>query len=216
MDMTQAKPINKVIKISDAQYYFNRELSWLEFNRRVLHEALDRRTPLLEKLKFTSIFSSNLDEYFMVRVAILKEQVQAQVSKRTPDGRTPQEQLDAIAQVLRPMVIQQHEYFEKVLRKEMAEEGIHLLNYTDITLEQRTYLQDLFQRQIFPVLTPLAVDPSHPFPLIANLSLNLAVVVTDPVSKKKNLPESKSPIFCHDLLNYLMIYKRRMTNQIIG
>ncbi len=193
MDMTQAKPINRVIKLSDSQYFFNRELSWLEFNRRVLHEALDRRTPLLEKLKFTSIFSSNLDEYFMVRVAVLKEQVQAQVTKRTPDGRTPQEQLDAIAQILRPMVIQQHEYFENVLRKEMAEQGIHLLNYTDITLEQRAYLQNLFQQQIFPVLTPLAVDPSHPFPLIANLSLNLAVVVTDPVSKKEKFARVKVP-----------------------
>ncbi|MDZ7963323.1 MAG: polyphosphate kinase 1 [Aulosira sp. DedQUE10] len=191
--MTQAEPINKVAKLSDSQYYFNRELSWLEFNRRVLHEALDRRTPLLEKLKFTAIFSSNLDEYFMVRVAILKEQVQALLSKRTPDGRTPQEQLDAIAQILRPMVIQQHDHFEKVLRTEMADQGIHLLNYTDISLEQRAYLQELFKQQIFPVLTPLAVDPSHPFPQIANLSLNLAVVVTDPVSKKEKFARVKVP-----------------------
>jgi polyphosphate kinase len=193
MNMRQSELVNKAIKLSDSQYYFNRELSWLEFNRRVLHEALDRRTPLLERLKFTAIFSSNLDEYFMIRVAILKEQVQAQVSKRTPDGRTPQEQLDAIAQILPQMVIQQHHHFEQVLRKEMADHGIHLLNYTDISLEQHSYLHELFKKQIFPVLTPLAVDPSHPFPQMENLSFNLAVIVTDPATNKEKFARVKVP-----------------------
>ncbi|KOP22692.1 polyphosphate kinase [Hapalosiphon sp. MRB220] len=191
--MTKSKEIDKTINISDSQYYLNRELSWLEFNRRVLHEALDTRTPLLERLKFTAIFSSNLDEFFMVRVAIIKDQVQALLSKRTPDGRTPQQQLEAIAQLLRPMVIEQHNLFEKVLRKEMAAHGIHLLNYKDISREQRSYLEDLFKQRIFPVLTPLAVDPSHPFPLMANLSLNWAVVVKDPVTGEEKFARVKVP-----------------------
>ncbi|TBR57762.1 polyphosphate kinase 1 [Westiellopsis prolifica IICB1] len=191
--MTKSKEIAKTINFSDSQYYLNRELSWLEFNRRVLHEALDNRTPLLEKLKFAAIFSSNLDEFFMIRVAIIKDQVQALLSKRTPDGRTAQEQLEAIAQLLRPMIIEQHSLFEKVLRKEMAAHGIHLLNYTDISREQRSYLEDLFKQRIFPVLTPLAVDPSHPFPLMANLSLNWAVVVKDPVTGDEKFARVKVP-----------------------
>lgn len=191
--MTKAKKVSKAINFSDSQYYFNRELSWLEFNRRVLHEALDIRTPLLERLKFTAIFSSNLDEYFMVRVAIIKEQVKAQLNQRTPDGLTPQQQLKAIYKHLHPMVIEQHHYFEHVLRPEMALHGIHLLNYIDTSPEQRSYLQQLFKKQIFPVLTPLAVDPSHPFPLMANLSLNLAVVVKAPNTGEEKFARVKVP-----------------------
>ncbi|AFY35004.1 polyphosphate kinase 1 [Calothrix sp. PCC 7507] len=191
--MTKTKKVSKAINFSESQYYFNRELSWLEFNRRVLHESLDIRTPLLERLKFAAIFSSNLDEFFMVRVAIIKEQVAAELSRRTPDGLTPQEQLEAIYQQLRPMVIEQHRYFEKVLCPEMATHGIHLLNYIDTTPEQRSYLQQLFKKQIFPVLTPLAVDPSHPFPLMANLSLNLAVVVKAPDTGEEKFARVKVP-----------------------
>jgi polyphosphate kinase len=179
--------------LSDPQYYFNRELSWLEFNRRVLQEALDLRTPLLERVKFIAIFSANLDEYFMVRVAVLKQQVEAEVSELTPDGRTPQQQLDEISQVLRPMVIQQHQLFEKDLRPKLAAEGVFILNYIDVSPEQRFYLQRYFESRIFPVLTPLAVDPSHPFPQMSNLSLNLAVVVKDPDSGLENFARVKVP-----------------------
>jgi polyphosphate kinase len=168
------------VNLNDPQYYFNRELSWLEFNNRVLHEATDSRTPLLERLKFMSIFSSNLDEFFMVRVAGLKQQVEANVRKLTPDGRTPSEQLEAISDRLRPMVTEQHQHFEKTLRSQLAREGIHILDYMDLNQEQRAFLQNYFEEQIFPVLTPLAVDPGHPFPYISNLSLSLAVVVKDP------------------------------------
>ena len=181
------------INLSDPHYYFNRELSWLEFNNRVLHEATDPRTPLLERLKFMSIFSSNLDEFFMVRVAGLKQQVEAKVSKLTPDGRTPGEQLEAISERLRPMVSDQHHHFEKVLRSQLAQVGIHILDYMDLNQEQRTYLQNYFEEQIFPVLTPLAVDPSHPFPYISNLSLNLAVVVKDPDTKDELFARVKVP-----------------------
>lgn len=181
------------INLSDPQYYFNRELSWLEFNNRVLHEALDPRTPLLERLKFLAIFSSNLDEYFMVRVAALKQQVEAQVSKLTSDGSTPQQQLDAISKRLLPMVSQQHSYFEQTLRPKLATSGIYILDYIDLNQEQRNYLHRYFQEQVFPVLTPLAVDPSHPFPYLSNLSLNLAVVVRDPDSQEELFARVKVP-----------------------
>jgi polyphosphate kinase len=183
----------KKINLSDPQYYFNRELSWLEFNNRVLHEATDPRTPLLERLKFMSIFSSNLDEFFMVRVAGLKQQVKANVSKLTPDGRTPSDQLEDIGKHLRPLVSEQHQHFEQALRPELAKVGIHILNYMDLSQEQRTYLQKYFDEQIFPVLTPLAVDPSHPFPHISNLSLNLAVVVKDPDTGEELFARVKVP-----------------------
>ena len=182
-----------VTRLTDPQYYFNRELSWLAFNNRVLHEALDPRTPLLERLKFMAIVSNNLDEFFMVRVAGLMQQVDAQVHKRTPDGRTPQEQLDAISQTLRPKVIEQHHHFDQVLRPQLAAHGIHILDYIDLNQEQRLYLQTYFETQIFPVLTPLAVDPGHPFPYISNLSLNLAVVVRDPENGEEHFARVKVP-----------------------
>jgi polyphosphate kinase len=191
--MPKSKKTATEINLSDQQYYFNRELSWLEFNNRVLNEACDPRTPLLERLKFLAIFSSNLDEFFMVRVAALKEQVEAKVSQLSPDGRTPQEQLEAISKRLRPLVAQQHRHFEQVLRPQLAREGIHLLDYIDLNQEQRTYLQRYFDEQIFPVLTPLAVDPSHPFPYISNLSLNLAVVVKNPETEEEFFARVKVP-----------------------
>lgn len=191
--MTEAKEKAPELNLSDAKYYFNRELSWLEFNRRVLHEALDPRTPFLERLKFTAIFSSNLDEFFMVRIAILKDQVRAQVQKLTPDGRTPQQQINEVAHALRPLVAEQHRHFETVLRPEMERQGIFLLNYIDLNQEQRRYLQGLFEKRIFPVLTPLAVDPSHPFPLMSNLSLNLAVTVQHPETKETTFARVKVP-----------------------
>jgi polyphosphate kinase len=176
-------PVNtSEVDLSDPQYYLNRELSWLEFNLRVLHEAIDHRTPLLERLKFLAIFSSNLDEYFMVRVAALKQQVEAQVTKLSADGRTASEQLVNISQQLRPTVIKQHQHFEQTIRPQLADQGVRLLDYIDLAQEQRMYFQEYFQDQIFPVLTPLALDPGHPFPYISNLSLNLAVVIKDPVT----------------------------------
>ncbi|WP_044204257.1 polyphosphate kinase 1 [Coleofasciculus chthonoplastes] len=181
------------VSLRDPKYYFNRELSWLEFNDRVLHEALDSRTPLLERLKFLAIFSSNLDEFFMVRVAGLKQQVEAGVTSLTADGRTPGDQLDGINHRLLPMVKEQHEHFEQILRPLLAKQGIYLLEYMDLNSEQRTYLQNYFEEQIFPVLTPLAVDPSHPFPYISNLSLNLAVVVKDPEQGEEFFARVKVP-----------------------
>ena len=191
--MPKSKTTAREINLSEPQYYFNRELSWLEFNHRVLHEATDPRTPLLERLKFLAIFSSNLDEFFMVRVAALQQQVAANVRKLSPDGRTATEQLDAIRERLLPMVTEQHQHFEKALRPQLASEGIYLLDYMDLNQEQRTYLQNYFEEQIFPVLTPLAIDPSHPFPHISNLSLNLAVVVKDPETGEELFARVKVP-----------------------
>ncbi len=181
------------LNLKDPQYYFNRELSWLEFNRRVLAEALDSRTPLLERLKFLAIFSSNLDEFFMVRVAGLKRQVEAQVESSTPDGRSPQQQLEEIHQRLIPMVSEQHQYFEQTIKPLLGNHGIHLLNYIDLNQEQRTYLQQYYEKQIFPVLTPLAIDRSHPFPYLSNLSLNLAVVLKNPDTQEDLLARVKVP-----------------------
>ena len=191
--MTTTTATDTNIDLNDPKYYFNRELSWLEFNRRVLAEALDKRTPLLERLKFMAIFSSNLDEFFMVRVAGLKQQVEAGVSKLSADGRTPEQQLIALAELLSPMIKQQHQHFEKVLKKELTKCGIHILDYVDLNQEQRTYLNSFFEEHIFPVLTPLAVDPSHPFPYISNLSLNLAVVLKDPSTEQELFARVKVP-----------------------
>ncbi|MGB5711256.1 MAG: hypothetical protein WBM44_10150 [Waterburya sp.] len=191
--MTSTKSVDSAIDLNDPKYYFNRELSWLEFNRRVLAEALDKRTPLLERLKFMAIFSSNLDEFFMVRIAALKKQVEAGVSKLSADGRTAPQQLEEIANVLTPMFREQHQHFEKVLRKELTKSGIHILNYVDLNQEQRTYINGYFEDYIFPVLTPLAIDPSHPFPYISNLSLNLAVVLKDPTIDNELFARVKIP-----------------------
>jgi polyphosphate kinase len=191
--MRRRKKETVEIDLKDPEYYFNRELSWLEFNQRVLHEAIDPRTPLLERLKFLAIFSSNLDEYFMVRVAALKEQVEAQVTKRSPDGRTPQEQLALINERLHPIVVKQHRHFEQALRPQLAAQGVFVLDYIDLSQEQRTYLQQYFEEQVFPVLTPLAIDPSHPFPYISNLSMNLAVVIKDSVTGEDLFARVKVP-----------------------
>ena len=191
--MRRRKKAPEDINLSDPQYYFSREMSWLEFNNRVLHEAFDPRTPLLERLKFMAIYSSNLDEYFMVRVAALKEQVEAQVSKLSADGRAPKEHLEMIYQRLHPMIEKQHRHFEQALRPQLTAQGIYLLDYIDLNQEQRTYLQTYFEEQVFPVLTPLAIDPSHPFPYISSLSLNLAVVVKDGITDEELFARVKVP-----------------------
>lgn len=191
--MTKTKNTTTEINLKDPQYYFNRELSWLEFNYRVLHEGLDERTPLIERLKFLAIFSSNLDEFFMVRIAALREQLEAQVTKLSPDGMSTREQLTAICQRLRPLVELQHQHFEQELRPLLAKHGVQILDYVDLNQEQRIYLQNYFDEQIFPVLTPLAVDPGHPFPHISNLSLNLAVVIQDPETKEELFARVKVP-----------------------
>lgn len=195
--MTAAKsPRRKApesVDLDNPQYYFNRSLSWLEFNKRVLHEAYDPRTPLLERLKFMAIFSSNLDEFFMVRVAGLKQQVESGIVQGGADGMPPAEQLQAVRQYLLPIVTEQHRYFDQELRALLAKEAIFLTRFNQLTPEQQAYLNDYFQAQVFPVLTPLAVDPAHPFPYISSLSLNLAVLIRDPDSGQEHLARVKVP-----------------------
>jgi polyphosphate kinase len=191
--MTAKEILPSSFDLQDPAWYFSRELSWLEFNYRVLHEAMDDRTPLLERVKFMAIFSVNLDEFFMVRVATIKQQIAAGVIKTTPDGRTPAQQLEAIGKRLRPLLHRQYQHFERELRPLLAEKGIHILNYFELNQEQRKYLQYYFEEQIFPVLTPLAVDPGHPFPYISNLSLSLAVVMKHPETGAELFARVKVP-----------------------
>ena len=133
--------------LKSPEYYISRELSWLSFNERVLHEALDPRTPMLERLKFLAIFNNNLDEFFMVRVAGIKKQIEAQINRRTADGRTPNEHLQAIGRKLRPTFAKQQECFLQI-RTQLHEHGVHLLNYEDLSSKQVTYLQTYFEDQI--------------------------------------------------------------------
>ena len=159
--------------------FIDRELSWLAFNRRVLEEAEDPRHPLLERLKFVAIFSANLDEFFMVRVAGIKEQLQEGVSRSAPSGLTPREQLQAIRDALIPMVAIRQQLLHDELLPALRQAGVAVLRYDELTDRQRAALDTYYAREVFPVLTPLAVDPSHPFPFISNLSLNLAVLIDD-------------------------------------
>jgi polyphosphate kinase len=156
--------------------YLNRELAWLEFNRRVLHEALDERTPLLERVKFLAIFSTNLDEFFQVRVAGVREQVAAKVGDTLPDRMPPAQQLGAIRATVRWMLEEHGGCLEGEVLPALARHGIRIHSrFDELPPAEQRHLQAYFQAKVFPVLTPLAVDPAHPFPHISNLSLSLAV-----------------------------------------
>jgi polyphosphate kinase len=170
----------KVVDLDDPGLYINRELTWIAFNRRVLEEALDEGHPLLERVKFLSIFASNLDEFFMIRVSGLRRQLTADTWKTPPDGMTPAEQLIAIRRELLPELSQQSDCWHFDLLPKLRQAGIEVLNYDELKNKQRKLLRRYFEREIFPVLTPLAFDPGHPFPHISNLSMNLAVAVSDP------------------------------------
>ena len=161
--------------------FLNRELTWLEFNRRVLHEALDPRTPLLERLGFLAIFNSNLDEFFQKRVGGLKRQIAAGLQTRSLDGMTPQQQLRAIREMVVAMLQQQAACFRDEIKPGLAKQDIHLLQWEELTDAERTQAHRYFQETLFPVLTPLAVDPGHPFPFISNLSKSLGVMLRPPV-----------------------------------
>ena len=175
------------------EHYINRELSWIAFNERVLAQALDPRTPLLDQAKFSAIFSNNLDEFFMVRVASLKSQVEAGVSKPSEDGKSPLEQLLAIRERLIPLLREQQVHYRQHLRPKLLEHKVELLDYKQLNDDQRQWVDDTFQTSVFPVLTPLAVDPAHPFPFVSNLSLNVAAVVVDPETGQRQFARVKVP-----------------------
>ena len=161
--------------VDDPSLYFSRELSWLEFNERVLEEALDETTPLLERLRFVSIYGTNLDEFFMIRVAAIKQQIEAQIHKKSEDGRTPSEHLLAISERLRVSLAREMRLLNETLLPEIERNGIRILRVNELDDERRAHVDHIFDERVFPVLTPLAVDAGHPFPYISNLSLSLAV-----------------------------------------
>ena len=179
--------------LSDPKLLINRELSWLAFNERVLHEALDERTPLLERLKFLSIVSTNLDEFYMVRVAGLRRQVAAGVTQTTPDGMTPQEQLDAIDVRVKALLGKQRACLDDVVLPALSAHGIRLIGMDELSPSEWAIVDQFFETQVFPVLTPLAVDPAHPFPYISNLSLSLAVEIRDEATGTEHFARVKVP-----------------------
>ncbi len=178
---------------SDRGRFINRELSWLDFNARVLALAEDPHFPLLERAKFCAIFSQNLDEFFQVRVAGMKDQVAAGLSSTTPDGATPAQQLLDIRDRVEGLTARQEEVFLRHLVPALADVGIVFSGWDELDEDDRKYLDGVFEERVFPVLTPLAVDPGHPFPYISDLSLNLAVIVVEPDSGARRFARVKVP-----------------------
>src|ERR1700733_8888087 len=173
--------------------YLNRELSWLDFNARVLALAEDTSLPLLERAKFLAIFASNLDEFYMVRVAGLKRRDEMGLSVRSADGLTPREQLRRIGEQTQQIARRHARVFLDSVRPGLAEEGIHIVTWADLDQAERDELSTYFNEQVFPVLTPLAVDPAHPFPFVSGLSLNLAVTVKSPEEGGQHFARVKVP-----------------------
>lgn len=167
----------KIVK--DSTYFFNRELSLIDFNERVLYEAMDETHPLLERLKFMTIFSSNIDEFFMIRVAGLKSQVSLNVNELSYDGKTPQEQLLAIRRKIEPLFELHSKIFREDILPKLNENGIEIHTYDEITEDDKEYLKKIFHDKIFPILTPLSFGPTNPFPQLYNRSLNIAFILKD-------------------------------------
>ncbi len=179
MTTTDSDIVPGKIDLDDPQLFINRELSMLEFNYRVLEEALDPTVPLLERVKFLAIFANNTDEFFMIRVSGLREQVAAGVVESPADGLTPAQQLAAIRKRLLPMLDLQYQCYREEISPQLRENNILMVRYDELPDDRKEALQMYFDSEIFPVLTPLAVDPGRPFPHISNLSLNLAVLLQD-------------------------------------
>src|SRR5271168_1526917 len=177
----------------DPSLYLNRELSWLDFNERVLQLAEDERVPLLERVKFCAIYTTNLDEFYMVRVAGLRDQIDAGVENPGPDGRTPSETIGLIRERVLGLGRRLTDCFEGRLRPALADHDINVVGVSELDDDQREELARHFQKKIFPALTPLAVAPGRPFPYISNLSLSLAVLVRDPVTEQTVFARVKVP-----------------------
>jgi len=195
-DVATADSAAESVDLDDPDLYLNRELSHLEFQKRVLHEAVDDRTPLLERVRFLGIFTRNLDEFFMKRVGGLKQQIDAGVTDPTVDGRTPREQWTEILDTVRPMFEQQTACYRDVVRAALAEAGIELVDYGDLSSDEGDRMRSYFEESVLPTLTPLAFDPAHPFPFISNLSLSLGVFVRhenaeDPIFTRIKVPQNR-------------------------
>ena len=180
-------------RLNDHSLYFNREISWLAFNRRVLEEALDPSWPLLERLKFLAIFHSNLDEFFMIRVSGLHEQLEASVTERSADGLSAPEQLRMIREIVQRDAGLAMRTLKEDLQPRLADAGVRILAWEQIEPERRKELSSYFENVVFPVLTPLAFDPAHPFPFVSNLSLSLAVELSEKKEKRAAFARVKVP-----------------------
>ncbi len=167
------------IDLTSPALYINRELSLLEFQRRVLEEAWDESKPLLERVKFLAIFGSNMDEFFMVRVSGIRKQVEAHIMNTSPDGLTPPEQLAAIRKLALELMVDAQRCYQRKLLPKLGKVGVHIIDYQKLNKTQKERADMYFKEVVYPVLTPLALDPGHPFPHISNLSLNLAIVIRD-------------------------------------
>jgi polyphosphate kinase len=203
------------VDLKDPALYLNRELSWLEFNRRVLDEAFDRRHPLLERAKFLAIFSTNLDEFFMIRVSGLKDQLAAGVTAPLADGLTPAQTLAAIRERVLPMLRDQRHYFYGEIQPELAAAGMDLCHFGQLTQEERDWLRGYFVDDVLPVVTPLAFDPGRPFPHISNLSLNLAVLVRGPAGDER-FARIKVPTTLPRLVPVVAEHKWVWLEEVIG
>ena len=188
-----APPAEPVLDLEAREWYLNRELTWLAFNRRVLHEAQDERTPLLERVKFLAIVSSNLDEFFMKRIGGLKQQIGARVRELTVDGRSPEQQLSECLVIVRDLVDQKR-VLASELHELLKEQGIVLRSYKRLSEAQRKQMREYYLLNIFPLVTPQTMDPAHPFPFISNLSLNLLVTVRYANDESTGLARIKVPV----------------------
>ena len=178
---------------NEVNNFINRELSWIDFNKRVLLTGMEKDYKVLDKIKFCSIFSNNLDEFFMVRVASLKAQVEAGIRKKSIDGLTPKEQLKKINKEVKFLTTLQENYVNNELNNELKYEGIFIKKYSELNENQKNWCKNFFMSSIFPLLTPLVVDPAHPFPFISNLSLNLAALISDGEESKNQFVRVKIP-----------------------
>ncbi len=180
-------------ELSNSETVYNREISWLNFNWRVLNEALDSRNPLLERLRFIAITASNLDEFFRKRVGGLKRQKAAGIEHLTLSGLTPEQQLQIISKAVRPMIEAQEKCLAQDILPALAEQGLRIFTYAELDFEQQQWLRAYYLREVYPILTPLAVDPGHPFPFLSNLSLSLGVFLRDPVNDEIQFARVKVP-----------------------
>ena len=190
LTFTQPRNTSRVPRMKNLT---DREISWLAFNQRVLELAEDKNIPLLERVRFLTIFSSNLDEFYMVRVASVLRKIENNIVSKNSAGFTPHELLAEISRIVKNLTAQQYKIFEDDIRPALSKEVIELITWSDLKPGERDYLQELFRSRIFPVLTPLAVDPSHPFPYISGLSLNLGVRVINPDTREKFFARVKVP-----------------------